>query len=201
MLLNLYERMETPDQKEDIVQNLNEGAFQLFDMVEDLSAIMLDYKELNKEKEPIELREVAETVLTQLSGQIRSTKAEIELDFREYQDVIYSKTYLESIFLNLISNALKYRSPDRKPKIKVRSYLDKGKVMISICDNGLGLDLSQHREQLFKMYKTFHRDSGADSKGIGLFITKNQVEMMGGKITVESQPDVGTTFYVELYRV
>ena len=201
MLLNLYERMETPEEKEDIVNNLREGAFTLFDMVEDLSAIMLDYKELNKEKESLELKEVAQTIVSQLSGQIKSADARVNLDFREYPEVIYSKTYLESIFLNLISNALKYRSPDRTPEITVKSYREDNKVMLSVQDNGLGLDLSQHREQLFKMYKTFHRDAGADSKGIGLFITKNQVEMMGGKISVKSTLGQGTTFYVELYRV
>ncbi|MGB0175583.1 MAG: sensor histidine kinase [Owenweeksia sp.] len=201
MLLNLYDRMESPEEREDIVNNLKEGAFTLFDMVEDLSAIMLDYKELNKEKESLELNEVASAVVSQLSGQIKSSDARVSLNFSKYPEVIYSKTYLESIFLNLISNALKYRSPDRTPVIEVSSYQEDNKVMLSVKDNGLGLDLNQHREQLFKMYKTFHRDSGTDSKGIGLFITKNQVEMMGGKISVKSTPDEGSTFFVELYRV
>ncbi len=201
MLLNIYERMETPEEKEDIVENLREGAFTLFDMVEDLSSIMLDYKELNKEKELVDLHEVASTIVSQLSGQIKSSGARVKLDFSGYPEVIYSKTYLESIFLNLISNALKYRSPERDPEILVKGYREDNKVMLSVSDNGLGLDLSNHREQLFKMYKTFHRDAGADSKGIGLFITKNQVEMMGGKITVESKPDAGATFFVELYRI
>ncbi len=201
MLLSLYERMESPEEKEDIVQNIREGAFTLFDMVEDLAAIMLDYKELNKEKEEVWVQEVCDSVLTQLSGQVKSLNAKVKLDFDSCPKVYYSRTYLESIFLNLISNALKYSSPKQRPEIEVRSYVEDNKVMVSVSDNGLGIDLSQHREQLFKMYKTFHRDAGADSKGIGLFITKNQVEMMGGKISVQSKPDEGSTFFVELYRV
>lgn len=201
MLLELYERMETQEEKDDILVNLKEGAFQLFNMVEDLSSIMLDYTELNKEKEHIKLSNIARSVTAQLKGLIKAENVQVNTDFEDYPEVIYSRTYLESIFLNLISNAIKYSSPDRPPVINIRSYREGDKIMLLFEDNGLGIDLERHREQLFKMYKTFHRIEGKDSKGIGLFITKNQVEMMGGKINVKSEVDKGTSFFIELYRV
>ena len=69
-----------------------------------------------------------------------------------------------------------------------------GYKVLSISDNGLGIDLKKHKNSLFGMYKTFHKNQ--NSRGIWLFITKNQVEAMGGKIEVSSEPDRGTTFKI-----
>jgi signal transduction histidine kinase len=69
------------------------------------------------------------------------------------------------------------------------------RVVLSVTDNGLGIDLALHKDQIFKIRKTFHKH--ADAKGFGLFITKTHVEAMNGKIWVESHPDKGSTFYIE----
>ncbi|HZJ20457.1 MAG TPA: ATP-binding protein [Pricia sp.] len=100
--------------------------------------------------------------------------------------------YLDSIFLNLFTNSIKYSSPERTPVIKIVSAQIKDKTVLTFSDNGLGIDLKRHGDKLFGMYKTFHRNK--DAKGIGLFITKNQIEAMNGCIEVESTVDVGTTF-------
>ena len=106
--------------------------------------------------------------------------------------VKYNPAYLESILLNFISNSIKYAHPDRTPIITLS--FDKIKNEMKISDNGLGIDLKKYGSSLFGMYKTFHNNK--DAKGIGLFITKNQIEAMGGKISIESEPNVGTTFTV-----
>ncbi|HZJ19116.1 MAG TPA: PAS domain S-box protein, partial [Pricia sp.] len=100
--------------------------------------------------------------------------------------------YLDSIFLNLLTNSIKYSSPERTPVIKIVSAQIEDKTVLTFSDNGLGIDLKRHGDKLFGMYKTFHRNK--DAKGIGLFITKNQIEAMNGSIEVESTVDVGTTF-------
>jgi signal transduction histidine kinase len=66
---------------------------------------------------------------------------------------------------------------------------------LEISDNGRGIDLNQYGDKMFGMYKTFH--SNPDAKGIGLFITKNQVETMGGSISVTSTVNIGTTFKIK----
>ena len=104
--------------------------------------------------------------------------------------------YLDSILLNFITNAIKYRSPDRDPEITIRSVKKNGYIIIKFTDNGQGIDLERHRNKIFGMYKTFHHHK--DAKGIGLFITKNQVEVMNGRISVSSEVNVGTTFTVML---
>tara|TARA_R110002020_G_scaffold466202_1_gene688489 strand:- start:54028 stop:55548 length:1521 start_codon:yes stop_codon:yes gene_type:complete len=100
--------------------------------------------------------------------------------------------YLESILLNLLTNAIKYSDPQRAPQIIIRSETTADHILLSIQDNGLGLDLEAHGDKIFGMYKTFHYHPHA--RGVGLFMVKNQIEAMGGKIQVESRVNIGTTF-------
>src|SRR5690606_390353 len=102
--------------------------------------------------------------------------------------------YLDSIILNLLTNAVKYSSPDRRPRIVLEAEKIGGQVRFSVGDNGLGLDLDRYGDKVFGMYKTFHQ--GKESKGIGLYLIKNQIEAMGGSITMESQVNQGSTFNV-----
>ena len=104
------------------------------------------------------------------------------------------KVYAESILHNFISNALKYRSSDRSPRIEIKTWEDEEDICLSVSDNGLGMDLNAVGDKLFGLYKTFHFHKQA--KGMGLYLTKMQVEAFGGKISVRSEPDKGTTFIV-----
>ncbi|MCY7423070.1 MAG: PAS domain S-box protein [Chitinophagaceae bacterium] len=102
--------------------------------------------------------------------------------------------YLESIFLNFLTNSIKYRRPDVKPEIVLASESLSGFVVLSIKDNGLGINLATNKDKLFGMYKTFH--AHPEARGIGLFITKNQVDALGGKIEVTSTVNEGTEFKI-----
>jgi signal transduction histidine kinase len=104
--------------------------------------------------------------------------------------------YLDSIILNFLTNAVKYRSDKRDTIIKLSSEIQEEYVVLHIEDNGLGIDLDKFGDKLFQMYKTFHRNK--DALGVGLFITKNHVESLGGYIKVKSEVDVGTTFSIFL---
>lgn len=103
-------------------------------------------------------------------------------------------SYLESILLNLMTNAIKYRSPQRDPEITLFTEDDDEHIILNVNDNGIGIDLNIHGKKLFGMYKTFHNHK--DARGLGLFITKNQIEAMDGKIFVESEPEKGTNFKI-----
>lgn len=107
--------------------------------------------------------------------------------------------YLDSIVLNFLTNAIKYRDPVRKSYVKLFSTVKGPYTVLHIEDNGLGIDLKRHGKNLFQLYKTFHRNQ--DSKGIGLFITRNQIESMGGYVDVRSKPGTGTTFAVYFPKV
>jgi len=108
--------------------------------------------------------------------------------------VNYNPAYLESILLNFISNAIKYSSPERQPKITLSFFQENEDLILKITDNGIGIDLKRNGDKLFGMYKTFNNN--ADARGIGLFITKNQIDAMGGKVEVDSELGKGTSFKI-----
>jgi PAS domain S-box-containing protein len=130
-----------------------------------------------------------------LVTEIKKTEARISADFEDAPAITYPHKYLASIFYNLISNAIKYQSPDRKLSLNLASKIKEGNIVLTIKDNGLGIDLDKHKDNIFKIGKVFHRHP--DAKGLGLFMTKTQVEAMGGRIWVDSLPDEGSTFSVE----
>ncbi|WP_418264810.1 PAS domain S-box protein [Flavobacterium faecale] len=104
--------------------------------------------------------------------------------------------YLDSIVMNFMTNAIKYSSNERDSYLRINTEKTNDYIILKFSDNGLGINLKKHGDKLFGMYKTFHNH--ADSRGIGLFITKNQIEAMNGKIEVESEINVGTTFKIYL---
>ena len=125
-------------------------------------------------------------------------KAGVELrnEVPDHIKVMALPAYLESIVLNFLSNGIKYSSKAKNSYVQVSAELTEDFVILIFKDNGLGIDLARYGSKLFGIYKTFH--GNADSRGVGLFITKNHVESMGGRIEVESEVNVGTTFKVFL---
>jgi signal transduction histidine kinase len=106
----------------------------------------------------------------------------------------YNPAYLESILYNLICNAIRYSHPERKPVITIQWYKENEMDVVEVSDNGIGIDLVRNGDKIFGMFKVFSNHK--DSRGIGLFITKNQIEAMGGSISVDSELNVGTTFKI-----
>lgn len=145
--------------------------------------------------EDINLKTVFYNTLDTLKLNIEQSNARIEENL-ESVAVKGNNAYLESIFLNLLGNAIKYRQESIPLRIQVYSQIDNDKVRVYFEDNGLGIDLKRHRDKIFGLYNTFHRHP--EAKGIGLFITRSQTEAMNGSINVESIPGKGSIFIVEL---
>jgi len=144
--------------------------------------------------EPMVLQEYLQRTLDGLKMEINKNEAEIIVNFDAAPVVNYPPKYLNSILHNLVSNALKYRSPLRKPRIELSTRKNKDSILLMVRDNGLGIDLTKHMDNIFKIGKVFHKHPNA--KGLGLYMTKTQIEAMNGKIWVESSPDQGAVFYV-----
>jgi PAS domain S-box-containing protein len=142
----------------------------------------------------IRFKDIFDKVIQSLEGELIQRSASVTFDFNDAPRIYYSKAYLESIFQNLLSNALKYSSNKRKPEIKVTTAnIDTG-IELRVQDNGLGIDMEKHGNKLFGLHKTFHVHK--DAKGVGLFLVKTQVEALGGSIAAESEIDKGTTFII-----
>jgi two-component system, chemotaxis family, sensor kinase Cph1 len=143
--------------------------------------------------EEVYLPAVVEKELQNLQAMLLESGAQVELDL-EIETLHVPLVYLESIAHNLMSNALKYRSPQRQPHIRIRSWQEEEGVCFSVTDNGLGLDMARYGDKLFTLYKTFH--GNIDAKGLGLYLTRIQAEALGGSVKVESKPNEYTTFKV-----
>jgi signal transduction histidine kinase len=148
-------------------------------------------------KEEVSLAGCLKRTEEDLSSMIEESKALIESNFEEAPSIIYPSKYLLSIFHNLLNNAIKYATPLRQPRIKIESKRVNGKIILSFKDNGIGIDLVKHGNDIFRIRKTFHEHP--DAKGFGLYITKTQVETMGDKIWAESLPGKGSVFYIEFH--
>lgn len=144
----------------------------------------------------LSLYKFAENVIYNINAIARHEGCEIINEIDETVKVYAIAGYLESVILNLLTNAIKYSSKKRPAFIRLKAVLEDDFVILEVNDNGLGIDLDKHRSNMFQLEKTFHHHK--DSRGIGLFITKNHIENMGGKIEVQSQVDVGSTFRVFL---
>jgi len=142
------------------------------------------------------LQHVVDKVLQGFEAQIKQSNAVIEVDFSKAPVVYYPQKYMDSMMMNLISNAFKYKSPNRDLVLKIKTEIQKGNIVLSVTDNGSGIDLEKHKNNLFKIRQTFH--DHPEAKGFGLFMTKTQVESMGGSMWVESTLDKGSTFFIEI---
>ncbi|TKB99483.1 sensor histidine kinase [Pedobacter cryotolerans] len=170
-----------------VAENLNETLFNLNNIVNIQTSIDIII-------EPLKLNDYIKSAIATQNSQILLKRASIKNFVKDSAYVNFNKSYLESILLNLISNALRYSHPDRDPVILLNCVEENGQIVLSVEDNGVGIDLNKHGEKIFNIYQTFN--GNADARGFGLFISKNQVEAMGGKIEVESEIDKGTIFKI-----
>jgi signal transduction histidine kinase len=184
------------DDNDFLLDKLNKAAKNLTETFDELVESIQISLDTEIKAELIDLKSCAMNIIEALNGEIKKLEAIIEMDFDTAATVFYPANYMKSILHNLISNSLKYCSPERKPFIKIASKKEGDKLTISVSDNGLGIDIKKNKDNLFKNRKVFH--DHPSSKGFGLFITKSQIVAFGGNIWIESTPDVGSTFFVEL---
>ena len=98
----------------------------------------------------------------------------------------------------MVINSIKYSKPDEQPLIVIKSKKENGKTILTFKDNGLGIDLKTKGNKIFGLYNRFHFH--VEGKGMGLFMVKTQIEAIGGKITVASEPNKGTEFTIVFER-
>jgi signal transduction histidine kinase len=187
-------------------RNLNEGNAEIFNyirtsvnrldhIVGDLGKIIDIRHDIFQIREKIDLDRELESVLQVFKKDIEVHNVAIERDFSQCAEIFSVRPMVHSILYNLISNAIKYKAPDRRLEIKLSSRVNANYV-ISVSDNGLGIDLKNHKDNLFKLYKRFHYHT--EGKGLGLYLVKLQAESLGGHVEVNSELNRQTTFTVYL---
>ena len=192
--LELLKDAASIEEREELTQHLFDVSKSLNTTVAHLDEIMASQTKSIECLTMVSLDQCFKKVHTRLYTMIQESKVDIYTDFSEVPEIEYVPYCMESIFSNLISNAIKYRHPDRTPTIDLFSYHEDGANFLLVRDNGSGIDLEKHGDELFHIYQTFHDSENA--VGIGLFIIKNQIETLQGTITVESTVGEGTTFRI-----
>jgi len=192
-LLNLIEDIpiENSELKE-ILDGFNKSTHLLNETIEDLVKVIVIKDNPSIQKEDLSLKDVFENVFSQLDFLIGLHKPIIIIDFDKVPLINTNKAYLESILLNLLTNAIKYKSENKKSKITISASKTDDTVFLVFKDNGIGIDLIRNKDKVFGLYQRFH--DFPDSKGLGLYLVKSQVEAMGGTINIESEVNKGTTF-------
>jgi PAS domain S-box-containing protein len=193
-ILNFLEKEDSPTERDDLMQHLKRVSRSLNETLFNLNEVVSIRNNLNLIIEPLNLFEYILQALRVLEEQILMKKVIIINEVDKDIMINYNPAYLESILLNFISNAIKYCSPDRQSKIELSVSNENGEMVLNIRDNGIGIDMKKNGDKLFGMYKTF--SNNPDARGIGLFITKNQIDAMGGRVEVESILGAGSTFKI-----
>jgi len=178
--------------KQEYTENLQLVSNSLNETIAHLNEVV-NMHDNNDEKIAININECFSTIQNAIHQIIIASNAKIITNF-EVTHIDHIPAYLDSILLNLLTNAIKYKHPSRDPEIRVSSFKENNKTVLTISDNGLGIDLVKNEHKLFGMYKTFHGNE--DARGIGLFMTKSQIEALNGSIEVTSEPNIGSTFKI-----
>lgn len=193
-IINLIETSDSEEETKEMIQLLKSVSNSLNETITNLNEIVDIRKNTNLISEKLNLKQYITNALTVLSDQIKIKNVKIICTVEDTVEVNFNPAYLESVLFNLISNAIRYSTLERNPVVSISYSEENNKKILQISDNGIGIDLVKNGDKIFGMYKTF--SNNPHSKGIGLFITKNQIDAMGGKISVESEPNVGTTFKI-----
>ncbi|MDX2247707.1 MAG: PAS domain-containing protein [Bacteroidia bacterium] len=194
MLIGLYDSLPDIHSRTEVFSKIRQTFTNLHETIDYLNKVVHIQSGVQQQRETIAFQNILDRVQKILEPQIEVSKATIQADFSKHSAISSVPAYLESIFYNLISNAIKYRHPRRLPIIRIQTSLEAGKPLLTIADNGVGIDMKLYGKKVFGMYKTFH--GNPDAKGLGLFMTKNQVEALGGKIIWESEIGQGSTFKI-----
>ncbi|RAJ13194.1 PAS domain-containing sensor histidine kinase [Olleya aquimaris] len=189
--------------KEEVPKVVNDEYYPLFETaIGNLNETIINLNQvvinkINKsDLKSLNLFNSVEKAIGNLNALILADNVKVNISINKNIKVKALPAYLDSILNNLLTNAIKYKKQNIIPEINIKAIKDKKFIIVSVNDNGLGIDLKKNKHNLFGMYKVFHKHK--NSRGLGLFITKIQLEAIGGKVEVESKIGKGSTFKIYL---
>jgi signal transduction histidine kinase len=194
-LINLIDQRNLHNENSEIYRHIKTSVNRLDGIIGDLSKIIDIRHDIFHIRQKIDLEAEVREILNGFKKDLDLHQVMIKTDFSKCREIYSVKPMVHSILYNLISNAVKYRAHTRRPELEIRSSVEKNYV-IEVKDNGLGIDLNNHRENLFRLYKRFHYHT--EGKGLGLYLVKLQAEALGGNVDVHSEINGGTTFTIRL---
>lgn len=196
-LFNIWdpEKREKKEQ-EYIYDGIRHSIEKLDEVIKDINYILQVKNEISNIRQFVDFSELVNDIRIGILTLLEKEQATINCDFSEVKNTVSIKSYLHSIFYNLIFNSIKYKKPDEAPVINIKSRLKDSYIELHFKDNGIGIDLDKYGKKLFGLYKKFNEEK--EGKGMGLFLVKSQVEALGGNIEVQSKPGRGCEFLIQL---
>lgn len=189
-ILGLYQESNDAEERENYIAMLEKVSAALNQTLYDLNEVVSIQSNLELTVQKLKIKEYLDNILGLLKVEIEKKQARIYTNIPEAMLVSFNAAYMESVLLNLVTNSLRYSSPNRIPEIHIAGTKLANRWVLEVKDNGIGIDLEKNRDKLFGLYKTF--SNNPDARGVGLFITKNQIDAMDGSIALESEPGEGT---------
>ncbi len=185
-----------PENKfQETTKGLFKSAHKLDEIIKDLNNVLQVRGHINEKKEIIYLAKLIKSIQVGIGSLVENSGLVIKADFKAIDRLVMVKSYIHSIFHNLIINSIKYRSDERKPVVDIISKKHNNGIVIRYKDNGIGFNMSRDKDHIFGMYKRFNPE--IEGKGIGLYLVKLQVESLGGTIKLESELGKGAEFIIE----
>jgi PAS domain S-box-containing protein len=179
-----------------MIEGLSGSVQKLESVIMDLNQILQSKRQLSEQNEKVYFLNIVDEIKIQIRPLVKKQKVKIITDFSAIEELYTIKSYLYSIFYNLVSNSIKFQKPGIDPVIEIYTKKQDERVIVTVKDNGLGIDLPKKKDQVFGLYKRFH--SHVKGKGVGLYMCKVLSEALGGKINIKSELNEGTTVTVEL---
>ncbi|WP_194775462.1 PAS domain S-box protein [Pararhodonellum marinum] len=196
-LIDLYNYQYPADhENEEVMENLRISTTLLNETLQDLIEVVSVKKEKIPKVERLEFRTILSNIEISLKKQINDARVTIIKDFESAPYINYIHAHLDNFFLNFMTNAIKYKHPERDPVIHIRTSRKRGFTVIEFQDNGIGIDMEKFGGRLFGLYQRFH--SHVEGKGLGLYLVNEQIRSNGGRMEVVSEVDKGTKFVVYL---
>lgn len=196
MIMDLIDDTKDEAEKCEYFKLLKESNDKLSETIHYLNETINIQLGSKESKVRLNLKSEIKKTLLGVNGIIKKENTSIRINVPDDMEVRTIPSYFESIMFNLVTNAIKYKVPGTSPAIEITAKKTGTKTEIFVKDNGRGIDMVKNRNKIFGMYKTFHGNE--DAVGLGLFMSKNHVEALGGTISVESEPGKGSTFKVVL---
>jgi signal transduction histidine kinase len=168
--------------------------------IEKLNKLLVFKDGIREDVKVLELTAVFKELLeSEIAGNI--SEVSFKCNFKDCQQVVYSETYLKCILSNLVNNAVKYQSPKRSLQVHLCSQRLGDKVLLTVRDNGEGINMSEEGMNLFKPFKRL--SNSKEGSRLGLYLVKVLVEKNGGYLVIDSTPNVGSIFtlYLSEYSV
>jgi signal transduction histidine kinase len=195
-LISLIDATPLTPHNAEIFRHIKTSISRLEAIIKDLTKIIDIRHEIFHIRQKIDLVHEVNEILSSFRREIDIHDIVIHTDLTDCTRMYSVKPMVHSILYNLLANAIKYRAPDRRPEIRLKASQNEESVVLEVTDNGLGIDLKNQQQNLFKLYKRFHYHT--EGKGLGLYLVKLQVESLGGRIDVESEINRFTTFTVTI---